>query len=199
VAGKIIADIIEAPYNKITLNVGNTVVATMNASGLYTSTGNLLITQANQLGRAALPAGSVLQTLQTSSTSRVQVSTSSYTDINPSLSITPTSSSSKILIIASYSIGGYSSTNIVEGDVQLLRGASSIIEYVSCYANQAAVGLASELRSSGQYSFVYLDSPATTSSTTYKFQMKCTNGSRVESPSNNGTSQNILTLLEIAA
>lgn len=56
-AGKIIADIIEAPYNRITLNVGNTVVATMNASGLYTSTGNLLITQAGTVQQAAMFSG----------------------------------------------------------------------------------------------------------------------------------------------
>jgi hypothetical protein len=58
-AGKIIADIIEAPYDKITLNVGNTVVASMNASGLYTSTGNLLITQANSIGTSAIEDGAV--------------------------------------------------------------------------------------------------------------------------------------------
>jgi hypothetical protein len=101
--------------------------------------------------------------------------------------------------MASLSIGGYSSTNIVGGEVQLLRGSTSIIEYVAAYGNQAALGFASELRSSGQFSFVYLDSPATTSSTTYKFQMKKVNGDRIESPSTNGSSQNIITVMEIAA
>jgi hypothetical protein len=58
-AGKIIADIIEAPAGRISLNVGNTVVASMNASGLYTSTGNLLITQANSIGTSAIEDGAV--------------------------------------------------------------------------------------------------------------------------------------------
>jgi hypothetical protein len=56
-AGKIIADIIEAPAGRISLNVGNTVVASINASGLYTSTGNLLITQAGTVEQAALFSG----------------------------------------------------------------------------------------------------------------------------------------------
>jgi hypothetical protein len=58
-AGKILADIIEAPAGRISLNVGNTVVASINASGLYTSTGNLLITQANSIGTAAIENGAV--------------------------------------------------------------------------------------------------------------------------------------------
>jgi hypothetical protein len=44
VAGKIIADIIEAPYDKITLNVGNTTVLTANGTGItYVPTSNLNI------------------------------------------------------------------------------------------------------------------------------------------------------------
>jgi hypothetical protein len=42
VAGKIIADIIEAPYDSIRMNVGNVTVLTANNSGLtYTPTGNV--------------------------------------------------------------------------------------------------------------------------------------------------------------
>jgi hypothetical protein len=59
VAGKIIADIIEAPAGRISLNVANVTVASINASGLYTSTGNLLITQANSIATAAIENGAV--------------------------------------------------------------------------------------------------------------------------------------------
>jgi hypothetical protein len=58
-AGKIIADIIEAPAGRISLNVANVTVASINASGLYTSTGNLIISQANQIGTAAIVDGAV--------------------------------------------------------------------------------------------------------------------------------------------
>jgi hypothetical protein len=44
VAGKIIADIIEAPYDSIKMNVGNVTVLTANSSGLnYIPTGNVNI------------------------------------------------------------------------------------------------------------------------------------------------------------
>jgi hypothetical protein len=58
-AGKIIANIIEAPAGRISLNVANVTVASINASGLYTSTGNLLITQANSIATAAIEDGAV--------------------------------------------------------------------------------------------------------------------------------------------
>jgi hypothetical protein len=59
VSGKIIADIIEAPAGRISLNVANVTVASINASGLYTSTGNLIISQANQIDTAAIVDGAV--------------------------------------------------------------------------------------------------------------------------------------------
>ena len=44
-AGKIIADIIEAPYDSIRMNVGNVTVLTANSSGLnYIPTGNVNVT-----------------------------------------------------------------------------------------------------------------------------------------------------------
>lgn len=58
-AGTIIADVIQAPAGRISLNVANVTVASINASGLYTSTGNLLITQANSIATAAIEDGAV--------------------------------------------------------------------------------------------------------------------------------------------
>jgi hypothetical protein len=59
VAGKIVADIIEAPAGRISLNVANVTVASINALGIFTSTGNLLITQANSIATAAIEDGAV--------------------------------------------------------------------------------------------------------------------------------------------
>ena len=149
-----------------------------------------------------LPAGvggKVLQVVQTTSTSRIQISVNSYADLNPSLAITPSSTSSNILVVASYSIGLFDSSRVCTADIQILRDATSRIEFIT--AASITAGLSSspaELRHSGQYSFVYLDSPNTTSSVTYKLQGKNGTGSRMESPSSSGTSQNILTLMEIA-
>ncbi len=153
---------------------------------------------AGALEANAIGTGAVRQVVQGTSGTRVQVSSSSYTDVNPSVSITPSSSSSKILVVAAYSIGGYSSTNINGGSVQILRGSTSIAEFSNAYSNQAALGFASELRSAGVYSFIFLDSPSTTSSVTYKLQMKKDQGDRIESPGSSSGALNVLTLMEIA-
>jgi len=58
-AGKIVADIIEAPAGRISLNVANVTVASINASGVFSSTGNLLITQAGTIGTGAITDGAV--------------------------------------------------------------------------------------------------------------------------------------------
>jgi hypothetical protein len=99
-AGKIIADIIEAPAGRISLNVGNTVVATMNASGLYTSTGNLLITQANQIGTAALPAGTVVQAKSAASDTVITCTSGAAAQEVVGLDFTPQYSNSIIYIVA---------------------------------------------------------------------------------------------------
>jgi hypothetical protein len=48
-AGKIIADIIEAPAGRISLNVANVTVASINTSGLYSGSGNLMINSAGTI------------------------------------------------------------------------------------------------------------------------------------------------------
>jgi hypothetical protein len=59
VAGKIVADIIEAPVDRISLNVANVTVASINTSGIFSSTGNLLITQAGTIGIDAIADGAI--------------------------------------------------------------------------------------------------------------------------------------------
>jgi hypothetical protein len=58
-AGKIIADIIEAPAGRISLNVANVTVASINASGIFSSTGNLIIASTGNIGINAIADGAV--------------------------------------------------------------------------------------------------------------------------------------------
>lgn len=53
-AGTIIADYIRTDANKLSLNVGNTVVATINASGIISNTGTTLIAANGQISSASL-------------------------------------------------------------------------------------------------------------------------------------------------
>lgn len=60
-AGTIIADYIRADANKISLNVGNTVIASINASGILSNTGTVMIGANGQLQSGAVPDGIITQ------------------------------------------------------------------------------------------------------------------------------------------
>ena len=144
--------------------------------------------------------GKVLQVVQTTAGTRQQITSASFVDINPSLSITPSSVTSKVFVMASYSAGVYrSSSGAGIISAQLVRGATSFALF-SDFLSLSAASQSGEIRSAAQNSFIYLDSPATTSATTYKIQMRLDLGTRLETPYNfAGNALNVLTLWEIAA
>ena len=92
-----------------------------------------------------------------------------YVDVSGlSVTITPTLSTSKILIVSSFVILG-SGTDYQSGQVQLIRGATSLSATVagSYYPGGTSTNFAIYL----PFSIQYVDSPATTSATTYKMQI----------------------------
>ena len=120
-------------------------------------------------------AGKILQIVSTAKTDTFSTTTqTAWTDVTGfNVSITPQSSSNKVLVIASYycsitgASGGYyqklvrGSTDICIGDAAGSRLRASSGTYVNSNFNGGAI-------SSQQ--IVFLDSPSTTSSTTYKLQ-----------------------------
>lgn len=92
-----------------------------------------------------------------------------YVDVSGlSVSITPTLSSSKILIVTSFTMLG-SGTSYQSGLVQMLRGGTSLFSTIagSYYPGGASTNFGNYFPFSAQY----VDSPATTSATTYKMQI----------------------------
>jgi hypothetical protein len=122
--------------------------------------------------------GGVLQVVQSIKTDNFSSSSTSFIDVSGlSVSITPTSSSSKILIIADISVGGANSNYVI---IQFVRNITPIYigtdvkTYVATrnwYPNSSA-----DNASMASLSGVFLDSPATTSATTYKVQFRVTGG-----------------------
>jgi hypothetical protein len=161
---------------------------------LPTNTGTFL-TSATTTG---FPAGSVIQVVQAENATQTTVSSVSYGDSGLSGSITPTSSSSKILVIVNQILTVNRDSSDIGGNLQILRGASVIKDYLQ-FIRSRATG-ATAVSAWGSYSFVYLDSPATTSSTTYKTQISATttanSGQIIAQP---GSAVSMITLLEIAA
>jgi len=163
------------------------------------------------IAAARLPAGSVLQVVQTVLTSTASLSGSAFNEITGlATSITPTSATSKILIMPSidYSItiGYRAGFKIVRGSTDILLGnaAGNRIR-----ASQVGRFFDSSEQMMQQANRIYLDSPATTSSTTYRFYLSPENAtgqtiyinrtvSDADSSSHfRGTST--ITLMEIAA
>ena len=118
------------------------------------------------IAAAALPAGTVLQVVQGTYSTQTTNSTTTYADTGLTATITPTRNTSKILVMIVHGESG--KTGTTNGfRSQLLRGVN-VLTPVSEDSGYAAVA-STFFNLSG----TYLDSPATTSSTTYKTQFKC--------------------------
>jgi hypothetical protein len=190
-AGTIVADFIRTDANQLSLNVGNTTFATINAMGFLSNTGVQIISPTGAINAASIAAGSipagklgaasvartnmysgaVLQVVSAFKNDTFSAASGSYVDITGlSVSITPTSSSSKILIIVT--IGCQGNDGNAANAFRLLRGSTVIAQpdvgtadsrdgfFTFYHGNTTSIGVGASLN--------YLDSPATTSSTTYK-------------------------------
>ena len=116
------------------------------------------------------------QVVQATTTTDTQTNSTTYVDAtNINGTITPTLSNSKILVTISTTIMHDGNFNVAPGTFyQIVRGSTSVYEggYNIIYTN---VSQTASLAAS-KVTLMYLDSPATTSATTYKLQIKRTNG-----------------------
>jgi len=143
---------------------------------------------------AAAGGGKVLQVVEGTTTTQVSTSSSSFTDTNLTASITPSSASNKILVIANQAgCGKLSGNQDTNAQIKLFRGATEISVH-------NVIGLTSSSENSfiGSASLVKLDSPSTTSSTTYKTQIASENGFASVSCNRNSSMSTII-LMEIGA
>jgi hypothetical protein len=138
-------------------------------------------------------AGKVLQVVAATTTTTVTRTTTGLVDTTLTATITPSASTSKVLVLIHQNgIRKQGANTYME--FPLLRGAS-ILAYFA-YA-QGYTGIDSIVQS-GTISASYLDSPATTSATTYKTQFgNAPGGGTCSTQVNNDVST--ITLMEIAA
>ena len=148
--------------------------------------------------------GKILQVVQTVKTDTFTTTSTSFTDITGmSASITPQSTSSKILVDVNLSYGG----NNFNFFCDLLRGSTTIGAAPSGNNNctLALCGITTTTYQIFNGSILFLDSPSTTSATTYKLQIACQSGgefilnkSRRDSTAD-GTCTSSITLSEVAS
>lgn len=142
---------------------------------------------------ARLPAGTIVQVVSATYSTAVTSSTSTYVDTGLTATITPSSASNKILALVSQN-GVSKNTNDTTCKIQLLRGASSI----NVFAFYAGRNSAATINSVGSASTCYLDSPATTSATTYKTQF-ASSQNNASATVQEASETSTITLLEVVA
>ena len=172
--------------------------------GTIPSTSNVVASAiTGTISGTRLPTGSVLQVVQATSNTLTTVGVNTYTDTTLSGSITPTSATSKILVLINQqcAVNQYAGANGLA--IRLLRGSTTIFD-PSPLDSSGLPFLIYGDTSFGIFTTVsisYLDSPATTSSTTYKTQGRPYDSALSSAVFQSGTTRatSVITLMEIAA
>lgn len=135
------------------------------------STGQVL-TVSGGVPAWATPAGGgkILQVVQGTTTTETYTTSTTYQDSTLSATITPSSSSSKVLIMVTQFVRATRNSQQQGIYLKLLRGSTNIWEISQPMSFSQNTGSALELHHNNP--ITYLDSPATTSATTYKTQFK---------------------------
>ena len=128
---------------------------------------------------AAAGGGKVLQVVTAATSTEATSTSTTYADTNLTADITPANSSNKILVLVSQSISSVGGR--AGGALRILRGSTEVEEYsqVSNAENQM-----------GQHFIQHLDSPSSTSSTTYHTEFKRIDQSSTVTAQRNDSSGN---------
>jgi len=147
--------------------------------------------------------GTVLQVQSGYFNSTATISSGSFLDTGITVSITPKFSTSKILVLATIQCSGGAGSNYVR--LNLVRNSTTIAQPATSGSGQPStansyvgdLGISSEVYN---VSMNYLDSPATTSATTYKVQAYIATGNAYINTRADGigTQVSSITVMEIA-
>lgn len=152
-----------------------------------------------------LGAGAIIQVVNDSDNANTVVSTTTYTDTGLTASITPNSTSNKILIMISqdFQLENTTATSSIIGGFKLLRDSTTLytgsddgnsfgVRHFGNGANNRGLNFV--------WSYQYYDTPSSTSSITYKTQCRTFDTNHRFRLNNqiNGISKSFITLMEIA-
>lgn len=188
--------------NLITTGTGQTLLG-----GALEVAGNITLKSngSGVLSAALLPSGTVLQivTGQTTAGTNISSTDATWIDVGLTASITPRSTSSKILAIISSSVGfnkASANQNHSCARLQLVRGITPVQEFSHVFWMGNALNWAGHMAT--QVTVMHLDSPGSTAQQTYKVQASCAAGTTTAvlfpAFSNASSQRGILYLIEIA-
>lgn len=165
------------------------------------STGNVL-TVAGGVPTWAAPAGGgkVLQVVQATYSTATTITSTSYTDTGLTASITPSSASSKVLVLVTqptFNTALSGTPNPIGIKANIVRGATQVYEANTSQEVRFPSGTGNE-SVFVVFNANYLDSPSSTSSVTYKTQMAAKTASDLAQPQR-GSATSTIILLEIGA
>lgn len=182
------------------LNGNTTIAGTLNVTGALTAPIAASNISSGQLSSARMPIGSIIQVVSANDTGVVTISSTSFVSANLAATITPTSASSKILVIlnAGVYVFGNSSSSGRNHNLEIVKSLPSantqihLIDFSNATVNAA-----------GTFGYSYvacgliLDSPSTTSAITYTFRANIASECRLEL--HRGSSNSSIILMEIVA
>ncbi len=116
---------------------------------------------------AVAAGGKVLQVVQATFATETDNSTSTYVDTGLTVNITPSASTSKVLVMVAIPVKKNAANANNAISLRLFRGATQLVEGYQINKTNTAIDF------HNQWATNYLDSPATTSATTYKVQFMC--------------------------
>ena len=160
--------------------VANSSVATLfsvDSVGNFATTGTLT-TSSRGIAKASMPSGCILQVQQTFWDGVATLAVSSFTDHpNLSVAITPTSATSKVLVMISMQAVVYNVTmqaRFTRNGTPIGIAAAASSRVLSTFGGLQTIGDGNHQFTTWNYQ--YLDSPASTSALTYRIQLKMQGG-----------------------
>jgi hypothetical protein len=144
--------------------------------------------------------GKVLQVISATTSTTATSTSTSLADTNLTATITPTLATSKVLVLVSQQLYIERGADAAGAGVALLRNSTDIYSLVgsgddSMYIRAQGAG---SVNAAQIFPIVYLDSPATTSATTYKTQFRV-NAAGATGKTQDGNAVSSIVLMEIGA
>jgi len=176
-------------------SVANTQLTGLIQAAQIGSANATLIT-AGTLPKTRLPTGSVLQVVTSTNSTQYSTTSSTFSATGIAATITPISATSNILVMVHVSDCTNAYTNGSLLALKVYRASTAIISF-GYYVGFNTAGVT--ITDVGTCSTSYLDSPATTSATTYTVYFASTNNVGTMYVNYNSGSTSTVTLMEIAA
>ena len=165
--------------------LGDTINLTTEVTGTL-ATGN------GGTGATTFAPGKILQVVSSGTTSETASSTTSYADTSLTLAITPSATSSKIIVIV-HQVSLLKNSSDNGGKIQLMRDSTVLNMFENDFGRDGSSGL----NIVGGTGTSYLDSPNTASAVTYKTQFACSVSSSASVAVQHNSARSSITLMEL--